>query len=65
MFRPFVIVVADDWDFRNCCRGALVAAGYRVATPTTMDAAEYFLTSVYPPAHRRLLGAGSVAGVTP
>jgi len=49
MFRPFVIVVADDWDFRNCCRGALVAAGYRVATPTTMDAAEYFLTSVYPP----------------
>jgi hemerythrin-like metal-binding protein len=49
MTRSFVIVVADDWGFRSCCRGALVAAGYRVATPTTRDGAEYFLASAYPP----------------
>src|SRR6266498_3774627 len=49
MFRPFVIVVADDWGFRSRCRGALIAAGCRVAAPTTMDAAEYFLAGVYPP----------------
>lgn len=49
MTRPFIIVVSDDWGFRSCCRDALVAAGYRVATPTTRDGAEYFLASAYPP----------------
>lgn len=49
MTRPFVIVVATDWAFRSCCQGALVAAGYRVATPTTREGAEYFLASDYPP----------------
>jgi len=49
MTSPFVIVVANDWAFRSCCRAALAAAGYRVATPTTREAAEYFLASAYPP----------------
>jgi len=49
MTSPFVIVVATDWGFRSCCRGALAAGGYRVAAPTTREAAEYFLASAYPP----------------
>jgi hemerythrin len=49
MPRPFIMVVSGDWGFRNRCRGRLGAAGYRVAAPTTRDAAEYFLASAYPP----------------
>jgi len=49
MTRPFVIVVATASGFRSCCRDALVSAGYRVATPTTREGAEYFLASAYPP----------------
>jgi hemerythrin len=57
MIRAFVIVVADDRDFRNDSRRALVTMGCRVAAPTTREGAEYFLASVYPP-HVVVVSAG-------